>query len=222
MYYLFNRHYWDDLYIEILKQDDIHKTYKFTMEHGPSSNYRVLINKFDYAYLFEKLDNESNRTGAMDNALGLMYEFGLGCEKSEETSLYYFISASLKGYSGGLINLGDYHYKNGEYAKSFEYYKDAAENHNNGLGYDRMSNMYIKGLHVQKNVQESLKCLKIAHDLGMPVMYDYASTYFKMREYDKACEYMWKSFSQDRLIVALPVYMFIKIITTVLKYVENN
>ncbi|KAL0245929.1 hypothetical protein GEMRC1_007145 [Eukaryota sp. GEM-RC1] len=121
--------------------------------------------------LFQKAANLNHVESIF--TLGSCYYLGLGVEKSYRSAAQYFKKAAELGHVFGMVNIGfclfftqgGFEFNRMRYQQAFNWFKKAADL-NNSEGIYRLSTCYRDGTGVEKNLEESLRLLRIAVELG--------------------------------------------------------
>lgn len=115
-------------------------------------DYAKVINSMTYSPELEEYARQGNPTA--QNALGIVYKRGLGVEKDDAKSIYWFQKAVEKDFANAQVNLGEA-YLSGrgvdkDPAKAAELFQQASLQ-DNQAGMFNLATLYIKGLGVPRD-----------------------------------------------------------------------
>ncbi|MGN1393180.1 MAG: tetratricopeptide repeat protein [Succinivibrionaceae bacterium] len=133
------------------------------------------------------------------------YYFGIGCEKNLQYSIALFIQSSEQNYEKSIIFLGEILLKkdlDNIYVDKVVNYLRNLENNENSAAMFLLSQMYMKGIGVTKNIEYSISLLKKSASLNnKKALYELANIYFDgnyiSKSYKLAISYLKKSAELD-------------------------
>lgn len=133
----------------------------------------VSVIDIDYKCIFKlysEVSSDDEYYGQAMNAIGKLYQDGLGVEQNYEKAKEYFNLAVKRGCSEAFNSMGDmYKYGYGveiDYYKAFELYTNAAEEAFDTGGQFNLGMMYIEGKGTEVNYERALYWFERAHTFG--------------------------------------------------------
>ena len=151
------------------------------------------INEKNYQKAFELLSRlEIKNDKEIYRKLGYFYELGLGVPVSTQNAKKYYQKAYELEDVAASYNLALIYYREEDYASSIPYLSFAVSEHHEGA-IKLLSEFYLKGLGVSKNIDIAINLLNILLSGGDTAIYDQVGRiYYQSQMYEKAVEYFKK------------------------------